>query len=68
MAMTLKEIPAGSEITLLHHFLVSESGYWSWEAEVITGTVYKHCNESTTLLLSGTQLVSCNNAKDEIIN
>lgn len=65
--MTLKEIPIGTEITVIHRFLVAEIGYWSWETEVITGTVYKHCNESTTLLLSGTKLVSCNNTKDEII-
>lgn len=67
--MNLQEIPIGAEVTVCHHFRVAEDqGYWSWEQEVITGTVYKHCNESTTLLLSGTQLVSCNNAKDEIIN
>ena len=66
--MLLSETPIGTEVTLLHHYLVSELGYWSWETEVITGTVYKHCNESTTLIQSGIRLIACNNSKDEIIN
>lgn len=67
--MTLREIPIGTEITIRHRFLVAEGqGYWSWETEVITGMVYKHCNESITLLMSGTQLISCDNSKDELIN
>lgn len=66
--MNLQELPIGTEVTVRHRFLVAEVGYWSWEEEVITGTVYKHCNESTTLIQSGTSLVSCNNSKDEIIN
>lgn len=66
--MTLKEIPIGTEVTVLHQYLVAETGYWSWEEEIVTGTVYKHCNESVTMLHSGTRLISCNNSKDEIIN
>lgn len=66
--MTLKEIPIGTEVTVLHQYLVAETGYWSWEEEIVTGTVYKHCNESVTLLQSDTRLISCNNTKDKIIN
>lgn len=66
--MTLREIPVGTKVTVLHRYLVSEPGYWSWEEEAITGTIYKHCNEATTLLQSGNSLISCNNSKDKIIN
>lgn len=66
--MHLQELPLGAETTILHHFRVAERGYWSWETEVVTGTVYKHCNESVTLLQSGTRLISCDNVKDQIIN
>ncbi len=66
--MKLKEIPIGIEVTVRHTYLVSETGYWSWETEIVTGVVYKHCNETTTLLLSGKNLISCNNEKDELIN
>lgn len=66
--MNLQELPIGTEATILHHFLIAEPGFWSWETEVVTGTVYKHCNESITLLQSGTRLISCDDTKDEIIN
>ncbi|MCP3894026.1 MAG: hypothetical protein GY706_05275 [Bacteroides sp.] len=66
--MSLQDIPVGTAVKVLHHYLVSERGYWSWEQEEVTGTVYKHCNESTTLIQSGIRLIACNNSKDEIIN
>lgn len=66
--MNLQDTPIGTEITVLHNYLVAETGYWSWEQEEITGTVYKHCNETITLMQSGTRLISCDNSKDEIIN
>ena len=66
--MTLREIPIGEEVTVMHQFLISETGGWAWEQEEITGTVYKHCNEAITIILSETRFVSCHNDKDEIIN
>lgn len=63
---SLRDIPIGKEVTLLHQFLVAESGFWSWETELITGVVYKHCNSEITLVKSGHSIVPCNNRKDEV--
>lgn len=63
---SLQDIPIGEEVTLLHQFLVSESGFWSWETELITGVVHKHCNSEITLVQSGCSIISCNNRKDKV--
>ncbi len=65
--MKLTEIPIGTTVTVRHRYLVSESGYWSWEYEIITGVIRKH-NSYSILIQSGTRLVFCDENKDELVN
>lgn len=65
--MKLTEIPIGTTVTVRHRYLVSESGYWSWEYEIITGVIQKR-NSYSILIQSGTRLVFCNENKDELVN